>query len=300
MHDQNDSESVAEKIFANALNVSDPQERRKYVERQCHGDMALRQMLDELLTVSDRRDGILYRRPWKHVDSQHICAPGTHIGNYQIVGLLDEGGMGAVYEAQQQRPVRRVALKVLKPDSTPQVESQFRNEINNLAKLVHPNVATIFDAGITDDGVRFFAMELIEGGLTLPKYCDEFSPTRQEKLSLFVEICRAIAHAHQKQVIHQDVKPTNVLVSNHEGKPSAKVIDFGISLDSGTNSVTLPWGTGGYMSPERRQGASASKASDIYSLGVVLRELLCGCSSGQGTGCHPTEFEHTPRDGQAG
>jgi serine/threonine protein kinase len=212
---------------------------------------------------------------------------GERIGPYRIVRALGEGGMGAVYLAEQDEPFKRqVAIKVIKlgMDSR-QVVARFESERHLLALMDHPGIARVLDAGTTVGGRPFFVMEQV-GGPTLTAYCDEKRLDNRARLTLFRQVCAAVQHAHQKGVIHRDLKPTNVLVTEVDGRPQPKVIDFGVAkatrgdLDELTLMTQhgLVVGTPEYMSPEQAElsGADVDTTTDIYSLGVVLYELLSG------------------------
>jgi WD40 repeat protein/serine/threonine protein kinase len=209
------------------------------------------------------------------------------IGPYRILEKMGEGGMGLVYKAEQREPVRRiVALKVIKLGmDTREVVARFEAERQALALMNHPNVAKVFEAGMTETGRPFFAMEHVPG-VSLTQYCDNNKLTTRERLELFIPICHAVQHAHQKGIIHRDLKPSNVLVTLFDGKPVPKVIDFGIAkatnqqltqqtLYTQTGSLI---GTPEYMSPEQAQtsGLDVDTRTDVYSLGVILYELLTG------------------------
>jgi len=216
-------------------------------------------------------------------------APGTKIGNYELLELIGEGGMGLVYLAEQKEPVKRkVALKIVKLGmDTKRVIARFEAERQTLALLEHPNIAHVLDAGTTETGRPYFVMEYVEGK-SVAKYCDERKLSVEERLELFRQVCEGVHHAHQKGIIHRDIKPSNILVSIHSGRAVPKIIDFGIA-----KAITQPLteetsyteqgqllGTPEYMSPEQAEIAcqDVDICSDIYSLGVVLYELLAGAT----------------------
>jgi non-specific serine/threonine protein kinase/serine/threonine-protein kinase len=214
-------------------------------------------------------------------------APTTRIGAYQILESIGEGGFGVVYMAEQREPVRRrVALKVLKAGmDTAEVISRFEGERQALAMMDHPNIAKVLDAGVTREGRPFFAMEFVPGR-PITEYCDAARMPTRERLRLMVETCRAVQHAHQRGIIHRDLKPSNILVCEVDGKPVPKVIDFGIAkattqqLSAATvyTQAGRMMGTPEYMSPEQTGmgGLDIDTRTDVYSLGVVLYEVITG------------------------
>jgi serine/threonine protein kinase len=212
---------------------------------------------------------------------------GTQIGPYKLLSILGEGGFGIVYRAEQKEPVRRqVALKVIKPGmDSKQVIGRFEVERQALALLDHPNIAHVFDAGTTEGGRPYFVMEYVKG-VSFTEHCDQQKLSIEERLELFMQICNAVQYAHQKGIIHRDIKPPNILVSVEGEKETPKIIDFGVA-----KAITQPLtdrtlftvqgqliGTPEYMSPEQADISprDIDTRSDIYSLGVLLYELLTG------------------------
>jgi non-specific serine/threonine protein kinase/serine/threonine-protein kinase len=219
--------------------------------------------------------------------SEHELQHPEQIGPYRIVRVLGEGGMGTVYEAVDTGPVRRhVALKVVRVGlNTREVRGRFEAERQALGLMDHTGIAKVFQAGATPSGEPFFAMELVKG-LPITDYCDSNCLSTKQRLELFVDVCRAVQHAHQKGVIHRDLKPSNILVTEQDGIAYPKIIDFGIAKALGLDltdkafatQTGQPLGTAAYMSPEQAEssGVDVDTRSDIYSLGVILYSLLVG------------------------
>ncbi len=286
-HQQLDEEA----IFHIARKLDDPADRDKYLLQICAGDQALRERVEALLAVHEREQEFLRSSPddpASTVDQSPLTErPGTTIGRYRLMEQVGEGGMGVVFVAEQNRPIRRkVALKIIKPGmDTKEVIARFEAERQALALMDHPNIAKVFDAGSTDSGRPYFVMELVRG-IPITDYCDQAKLSIRERLELFIQVCQAIQHAHQKGIIHRDVKPSNVLVTLHDGKPVPKVIDFGVAkatnqrLTERTIYTRLAQfiGTPLYMSPEQAEPneLDVDTRSDVYSLGVLLYELLTG------------------------
>jgi tetratricopeptide (TPR) repeat protein len=212
--------------------------------------------------------------------------PSERIGPYRLLDLLGEGGMGAVWLAEQSEPVhRRVALKILKLGmDTRQFLARLEAERQALAVMDHANIAKFYDGGATETGRPYFVMELVDG-VAITEYADANRLTTDDRIRLFIDVCRAVQHAHQKGVIHRDLKPSNVLVTVQDGRPTVKVIDFGIAkaLEQDLTDGTLTRlgqvvGTPAYMSPEQAEASDmdVDTRADVYSLGVLLYELLLG------------------------
>lgn len=215
-------------------------------------------------------------------DGSQTIAPGQRLGPYRIERLLGEGGMGAVYLAEQLEPLQRpVALKLIRNQLRGGLaEAYFLVERQALARMDHPAIAKVYDAGTTPQGYPFFAMEWIDGP-TLSTYVAQHPLSLNDRLALLTGICKGVQHAHQKGVIHRDLKPSNVLIAEVDGRPTPKIIDFGIAVGATRNSggeipLMQRAGTRGYMSPEQMQGRSGEIdiRSDVYALGVMLLELL--------------------------
>jgi serine/threonine protein kinase/tetratricopeptide (TPR) repeat protein len=294
-----------ESIFVGALELLEPTERALYLDRECAGDRELRHRVETLLgahelsgdlldppaagTAGSGRHVLLQGFDFPAVPGTRPVAegPGTRIGPYKLLHSIGEGGMGIVFMAEQEAPVRRqVALKVIKPGmDTVHVIARFDAERQALALMDHDHIAKVFDAGATESGRPFFVMELVRG-VPITEYCDKNHLPAEARLALFVSVCRAIQHAHHKGIIHRDIKPSNVMVTLTDGMPVVKIIDFGIAkaIEQRLTEKTLftahgqMIGTPAYMSPEQASMSleDVDTRSDVYSLGVLLYELLTG------------------------
>lgn len=291
-------------LFFTALHVTDPGQRKLFLDQACFDNVKMRDVIEEMLASQKDSDHLIERgysaialrvEDLGELDAvaRDFSDPladerlGKVIGRYRIKEKLGEGGCGAVYLAEQNEPVKRlVALKVIKLGmDTRSVIARFDAERQALAMMDHPNIARVLDAGATDTGRPYFVLELVRG-TRVTEYCDTRRFGLRERLDLFIQICRAIQHAHQKGVVHRDIKPSNVLVTLMDGVPIPKVIDFGIAkavegrLTDGTEHTQSEQllGTPAYMSPEQAAhgGLDVDTRSDVYSLGALLYELLTG------------------------
>jgi serine/threonine protein kinase len=346
----------ANEIFLDAQDCDSPAARQAFLDAACGADLALREQVESLLDADRAAPSILDRHAAElAIGSESSVCVGTQIGPYKIRELIGEGGMGEVYVAEQERPVRRkVALKIIRPGmATRDVIARFEAERQALALMDHPNIARVFDAGSmgrepsgmqvrnaecgmrSEQGMRsaecgvrseeesinselrtpnfefrtrsdqpFFVMELVQGP-PITDYCDAKRLTTRERLTLFLSVCRAVQHAHQKGIIHRDLKPSNVLVPEIDGAAVPKVIDFGVAkaIDQKLTEKTVYTqfsqmiGTPTYMSPEQAGlgVVDVDTRSDIYSLGVLLYELLTGTTPFDGETLRHAGFEEMQR-----
>jgi serine/threonine protein kinase len=301
----NTDASKEEAIFDTAVEINDPDERASFLDEACAGDDALRTSVERLLEYDETSGDFLETPAVGPARSSRDEPQGSMIGPYRIIERLGEGGFGVVYRAEQHDPVhRQVAFKIIKlgMDSR-QIIARFQAERQALAMMKHGNIATVLDAGSTDRGRPYFVMELVEG-----QSIDRFSiqarlPLRQ-RLELFIDVCRAVHHAHQKGVIHRDLKPSNILVSDNDGQLVPKNIDFWIAKaihaplagdDLATASLQLV-GTPEYMSPEQvNSDPDIDTRSDVYALGAVLFKLLIGVAPLDTATLRRTGFEELAR-----
>lgn len=276
-------------LFGKALEIDSDADRAAFLAAACAGNAALRSEIESLLAALHQAGSYLEAPAVTQTIDISVVQEvvGTVIGPFQILHQIGEGGMGAVYKAEQTHPIQRlVALKLIKPGfDSRQVVARFEAERQALALMDHPNIAKVLDAGAAASGQPYFVMELVDG-VPITKYCDEHRLSPRERLELFIPVCQAVQHAHQKGIIHRDLKPSNVLVAVYDGKPVPKVIDFGVAKAIGPKLTEATMvteigsivGTLEYMSPEQaaRHDFDVDTRSDIYSLGVLLYELLTG------------------------
>lgn len=296
-----------EVIFGHATML--PAARRsEYLTKECAGDEGLRRRVEQLLVAHECDDSFL-----DLVDKQQEIGHGLSIteghdlGPYRILKEIGEGGFGVVYLAEQQRPIKRnVAIKIIKPGMNSRaVITRFESERQALALMDHPNIASVFDGGSSDEGQRpYFVMELVQG-VPITNYCDSHSLPIRERLELIISVCNAVHHAHQKGIIHRDIKPSNVMVTEHDGKPVVKVIDFGVAKalhqrlagQSHQTQQGVLIGTPQYMSPEQAElgRLDVDTRSDVYSLAVLLYELIVGSTPLDVEKLRAASFQETQR-----
>jgi tetratricopeptide (TPR) repeat protein len=290
---------IEESLFAAALEWATAAERRAFLDEACAGDVALRQRVERLLAAHEKTLGIVdqmagpARSPEVTAGTRPVGAStGERVGDlvagrYRLLEAIGEGGMGAVWKAEQTQPVRRtVAVKLIRVGMDSRtVLARFEAERQALALMDHPNIAKVHDGGTTE-GVRpFFVMEYVEG-VPITQHCDDARLSIAERLALVVPVCQAVQHAHSKGIIHRDLKPSNILVGSYDGRPVPKVIDFGLAkaMHQPLTEHTLHTahgamvGTPLYMSPEQAEfhNLDVDTRADVYALGVVLYELLTG------------------------
>jgi len=304
-------------IFFEALDIESLAQRTAYVQQACGADEQLFAAVSALLREHDREENPVDRpvaaaflptvlSGGDSDDEGNRFPSGTMIGSYKLMEQVGEGGFGLVFVADQQEPVRRrVALKIIKPGmESREVLARFDAERQAIALMDHPNIARVFDAGVTESSQPYFVMELVRG-VPLTEFCNNHRLDLTQRLELFVTICHAVQHAHQKGVIHRDLKPSNILVTLQDGRPLAKVIDFGVAKAIG-QSLTVKTiytrfasmvGTPAYMSPEQSAMSTGDvdTRSDIYSLGVLLYEILTGSTPFAAARLQSADFDEMRR-----
>jgi serine/threonine protein kinase/WD40 repeat protein len=303
---------IEETLFTAALERTDPARRKAFLDEACAGNLALRARVVRLLAAHEKTLGILdspVNPPGAAGGSLPLAEavrPEERAGlliadRYRLIEAIGEGGMGTVWLAEQTQPLRRkVAVKLIRAGmDSRSVLARFEAERQALALMDHPNIARVLDGGATADGRPFFVMEYVEG-VPLTQYCDDARLGIPARLELLVQVCQAVQHAHTKGVIHRDLKPSNVLVALYDGDPVPKVIDFGVAKAAGpkpAEGTTLTKygqlvGTPLYMSPEQAElgGVDVDTRSDVYSLGVILYELLTGSTPFENDGSGDIAF----------
>lgn len=276
-------------LFEQAIELENPEQLDRFLDQNCGDDLGQRQELLGLWKAHQQGNRLL-ESPTRAMDLS-VASPteteGELIGNYKLLQKIGEGGMGVVFMAEQLQPIRRkVALKVIREGiNSKQILARFEAEREALSRLEHPNATRILDAGVTNQGRPYFVMDLVRG-THITQYCNAHRLTVNQRLELVEKVCMVIHHAHQKGILHRDIKPSNVMITLHDGVPVPKVIDFGIAkaVDRPLTEQTLFTrygdlvGTPEYMSPEQAEmsGLDLDVRTDIYSLGVLLYELLTG------------------------
>ncbi|MGA9130574.1 MAG: protein kinase [Candidatus Sulfotelmatobacter sp.] len=280
-------------LFALALE-RDPEERSNFLRQACAGDDSLRTEIESLLSSFDGAATFLEDCPGADLlSAQSRAMAGKRIGPYRILGEIGHGGMAVVYLAERadDQYRKRVAIKMLKPGTEKdEILRRFRNERQALASLDHPSIVRLLDGGSTEEGFPYLIMEFVEG-VRIDEYCDAHRLSITQRLQLFRAVCLAVQYAHENLVIHRDLKPSNILITN-EGV--VRLLDFGIAKvlnpqwSPDTTLTRTDWRpmTPEYASPEQVRGAPVTKTTDIYSLGVLLYELL--------TGHRPNQVQHDP------
>ncbi len=283
-----DQPTNIETIFKAAIKLP-VEQRQAYLDRQCGADAELRSLVEKLLINNDRGMSGFLEAPEQSRDDLFTqpAIEGKWIDRYQLVRSIGQGGMGRVYLARQQKPHRDVALKILRNDlAIVSHTRRFKLEIEVLGHLNHPGIAQIYDAGTTEDGSSYFAMEYVPGE-SLSDFLRNHDLPPRKRLSLVIQICDAVHYANEKGIVHRDLKPANIMVVDRgRDDYQAKILDFGVAhvaqdLGLTTSANTLPGqllGTLAYMSPEQAAGnyESMTPSSDVYQLGVILFEILAG------------------------
>ncbi len=300
------------RLVEQALDQPDGQ-RREFLRQQVEGDSKLLEEAWQMVQEAEEESDFLEQPVVRGIGDEVSLLGGRQgfqlpfeesgplqidqIGPYRLVRPLGAGGMGRVYLAEQSRPVRRqVALKLIRSSvRSPESQARFDAERKALARLNHPNIGQLLEAGTTSFGLQYFVMELVDGK-PITSYCDRRNLTLEERLRLFRDVCLGVQHAHQRQTLHRDLKPSNILIATVDGEAVPKIIDFGIAKmldeepDGAAPTLGRVLGTPVYMSPEALEKFDGSgdvdERSDVYSLGILLYELICGLrpfeSEGQG------------------
>lgn len=273
-----------QQLFDEASQLA-PGQREEWLKDACDGDHTLYRQVESLLSAVGQESGVLERQIASYATAV-ATVPPKHIGPYRVISEIGHGGMGAVYLAERadQQYQRQVAIKIIRSFAAPQAEllRRFRVERQILASLQHPNIAQMLDGDVTDDGIPYLVMEYVNG-IRIDEYCDKQALSVRQRIELFRGVCAAVEHAHRSLVVHRDIKPGNILVTE-DGTP--KLLDFGIAKllqpeDEGIayTALTAPAErprTPEYASPEQINGGAITTSTDLYALGIVLYELLAG------------------------
>ncbi|MEM6336945.1 MAG: serine/threonine-protein kinase [Bacteroidota bacterium] len=272
-------------LFREALDLESNDERQAFLDEACAGDDELRREVEALLEADSRDFSLLDGAAIDAVGLDDLLSQeGQQVGPYRLIREIGRGGMGAVYLAERAdgQFEQQVALKLIKRGmDSDQILRRFESERQILARLQHPNIARLLDGGLTDDGRPYFAMEFVDGQ-PIDAYCDANRLPIDDRLALFVTVCKAVLYAHGQLIVHRDLKPENILIAEDEdGRPQVKLLDFGIAKlletdQPGLTRTGMAVMTPAYASPEQVRGHAVSTSTDIYSLGVVLYELLTG------------------------
>ncbi|MFI5237905.1 MAG: serine/threonine protein kinase, partial [Ignavibacteriales bacterium] len=269
-------------LFEKALDV-EYSKRNDFLKKECGDDKELFDEVISLLKADEKDHSIFSASAADYIAIDDANLAGKIFGSYRTIRQIGSGGMGSVYLAERADGVfqQKVALKIIKPGmNSLEIVSRFEEERQILARLQHPNIARLLDGGISEQGLPYFTMEYVEGK-PITEYCDEKNLTIEQRLELFKKVCEAVLYAHQNLVIHRDIKPGNILVQE-DG--TVKLLDFGIAKvfeeDRDQKFITrtdMRVMTPEYASPEQVRGEPVSTATDIYSLGLILYQLLTGC-----------------------
>lgn len=289
-------QTLARDVFLEAIQIDSIEARGRYVENACGSDRSLLADVRVLLSAYDPdSDFMTVPAPEQGDVLRVLCEldeestrPGTQVDRYEILELIGRGGMGSVFKARQIQPVSRiVALKVILPAfCTPTGITLFERERQTLAIMNHPGIVSVLDAGQTEDGRPFFVMEYVDGN-PITQFCEEQQLSAEQRINIFLSLCDSVQHAHTRGIIHQDLKPSNILTGIVDGRVVTKLLDFGIQTADRSEFAEHPefsseshpvGGTPAYMSPEQSAGTSSrcDTRSDVYSMGIVLFQLLTG------------------------
>jgi serine/threonine protein kinase len=298
MNPDNQSIGRIKEILSRAKNLSSGKNRDAFLDQACGGDAALRSEVESLLRANDSAGDFLSRDASGEALLDFPDLLGTMIDHYRLVERIGEGGFGEIYRAEQIKPFHRVvAIKIIKLGMDSKgVIARFEAERQALALMNHPGIAQVYDAGTTESGRPYFVMEMVEG-IPIIEYCDRHRLSLPNRIRLFQQVCDAVEHAHCRGILHRDLKPSNILVREENGKPLAKIIDFGVakSLEGRLTEQVLDTlqemliGTPMYMSPEQLNEADGDldARADIYSMGIILYELLAGTTPIQNRAPNP-------------